>query len=151
MSVFLLSQRGATDNVDADINNVGLITLALYAKANPVYDEIAVSTWQTAQVSILSISNCAGRILIGSILSSLYHILPDKHCRHDLGLHANLSPSPSCIQFVHRVFPVHNFPNGSNECIEHHRVVDGKRYGGSCLWQPPWGASLGCHRLVWSR
>lgn len=49
------------------INNVGLITLALYAKANPVYDEIAVSAWQTAQVSILSISNCAGRILIGMI------------------------------------------------------------------------------------
>ncbi|KIM70857.1 hypothetical protein SCLCIDRAFT_1207042 [Scleroderma citrinum Foug A] len=51
------------------INNVGLITLALYANASPTYDEIEASTWRTTQVSILSICNWAGRILIGSVFS----------------------------------------------------------------------------------
>ncbi|KAL4067159.1 hypothetical protein V8B97DRAFT_974149 [Scleroderma yunnanense] len=49
------------------INNVGVITLALYAKANTAYNEIEASAWQTAQVSILSICNWAGRILIGLV------------------------------------------------------------------------------------
>ncbi|KAF9224559.1 MFS general substrate transporter [Gyrodon lividus] len=49
------------------INNVGSISQALYAKANPIYDDIEASKWQAAQVSILSIGNFAGRILIGLI------------------------------------------------------------------------------------
>ncbi|KIJ21223.1 hypothetical protein PAXINDRAFT_107124 [Paxillus involutus ATCC 200175] len=49
------------------INNVGSISQALYAKANPIYDGLEASKWQAAQVSTLSIGNFAGRILIGSI------------------------------------------------------------------------------------
>ncbi|KAF8839371.1 MFS general substrate transporter [Paxillus ammoniavirescens] len=49
------------------INNVGSISQALYAKANPIYDALEASKWQASQVSTLSIGNFAGRILIGSI------------------------------------------------------------------------------------
>ncbi|KAF8839373.1 MFS general substrate transporter [Paxillus ammoniavirescens] len=49
------------------INNVGSISQALYAKANPMYDGLEASKWQAAQVSTLSIGNFAGRILIGPI------------------------------------------------------------------------------------
>lgn len=64
-SFIALEDWYVTDDIVADINNVGLITLALYAKGKPIYNEIELSAWQTAQVSILSISNWAGRILIG--------------------------------------------------------------------------------------
>ncbi|KIJ05559.1 hypothetical protein PAXINDRAFT_93298, partial [Paxillus involutus ATCC 200175] len=49
------------------INNVGSISQALYAKANPIYDDLEASKWQAAQVSTVSIGNFAGRILIGLI------------------------------------------------------------------------------------
>ncbi|KIK91177.1 hypothetical protein PAXRUDRAFT_831061 [Paxillus rubicundulus Ve08.2h10] len=49
------------------INNVGSISQALYAKANPMYDDLEASKWQAAQVSTVSIGNFAGRILIGLI------------------------------------------------------------------------------------
>ncbi|KAI5985531.1 major facilitator superfamily domain-containing protein [Pisolithus albus] len=49
------------------INNVGLISLALFAKANPNYEEEEASKLQAAQVSTLSVGNFAGRILIGLI------------------------------------------------------------------------------------
>ena len=48
-----------------DINNVGSIAQALYAKTHTVYDDVEASKWQAAQVSILSLANFAGRILIG--------------------------------------------------------------------------------------
>jgi len=66
VSVFLvLPETGwmAFDNLNADINNVGSI-----AKANPTYDEIEAAVWQSTQVSIQSICNWAGRILIGTHL-----------------------------------------------------------------------------------
>ena len=44
----------AFDISNADINDVGLIALALYANASPTYGEIEASSWQTTQVSILS-------------------------------------------------------------------------------------------------
>jgi len=47
------------------INNVGSISQALFAKGNPAYDEVEASVWQAAQVSIISIMNFSGRILIG--------------------------------------------------------------------------------------
>jgi hypothetical protein len=59
----------------ADINNVGSISQALYAKGNPNYDELEASRWQAAQVSTLSICNFAGRILIGSFLVLLPYYL----------------------------------------------------------------------------
>jgi len=47
------------------INNVGLISQALFAKGNPNYDEIESAKWQAMQVSIISIANCLGRIFAG--------------------------------------------------------------------------------------
>jgi MFS family permease len=38
---------------------------ALYAKANPKYDEEVASRWQAMQVSSISVTNFLGRILIG--------------------------------------------------------------------------------------
>ncbi|KIK95478.1 hypothetical protein PAXRUDRAFT_826958 [Paxillus rubicundulus Ve08.2h10] len=49
------------------INNVGSISQALYAEGNPIYDDLEASKWQATQVSILSIGNFAGRILIGPV------------------------------------------------------------------------------------
>jgi len=60
------------DGLDADINNVGSIALALYAQLNPEYDDVQASKWQAAQVSTLSIGNFAGRIIIGSILPPFF-------------------------------------------------------------------------------
>ena len=103
----------AFDDLNADINNVGSIALALYANANPTYDEIEASAWQTTQVSILSICNWAGRILIGSI-SSVVSSLSKTPCRPGLGLHADPSPHASCIQFVYPVLLIHNLPDSGN-------------------------------------
>ncbi|KLO13820.1 MFS general substrate transporter [Schizopora paradoxa] len=47
------------------INNVGLISQALFSKGNPNYDEIESAKWQAMQVSIISIANCLGRIFAG--------------------------------------------------------------------------------------
>ncbi|KAL5508642.1 hypothetical protein ACEPAH_6261 [Sanghuangporus vaninii] len=47
------------------INNVGLIAQALFAKGDPDFDAIQSAKWQSLQVSIISIANCAGRILNG--------------------------------------------------------------------------------------
>ncbi|KAL4067164.1 major facilitator superfamily domain-containing protein [Scleroderma yunnanense] len=49
------------------INNVGSISLALFAKSNPDYDQVEASKWQAAQVSTLSVGNFAGRIISGLI------------------------------------------------------------------------------------
>ncbi|KIO06756.1 hypothetical protein M404DRAFT_440131 [Pisolithus tinctorius Marx 270] len=48
------------------INNVGSISLALFAKSALNYDEVEASKWQAAQVSTLSIGNFIGRILSGN-------------------------------------------------------------------------------------
>jgi hypothetical protein len=55
-----------------DINNVGSISQALFAKNNLDYDEAVAAQWQAAQVSAISITNFMGRILIGSDLSLLF-------------------------------------------------------------------------------
>ena len=60
-----------TDSPLIDINNVGSISQALYAKAHTVYDDVEASKWQAAQVSILSLGNFAGRILIGDVCTPL--------------------------------------------------------------------------------
>ncbi|KAF8632395.1 hypothetical protein AX17_004836 [Amanita inopinata Kibby_2008] len=49
------------------INNVGSMSQALYAKANPVYDDVQASKWQATQVSSISVMNFAGRIFIGLV------------------------------------------------------------------------------------
>jgi len=48
-----------------DINNVGSISQALFAKDNSNYDEALAYQWQATQVSAISIANCMGRILMG--------------------------------------------------------------------------------------
>ncbi|KAI9466659.1 major facilitator superfamily domain-containing protein [Lactarius psammicola] len=47
------------------INNVGAIAQALFAHGNAGYEEAESSAWQAAQVSVISLANCLGRILIG--------------------------------------------------------------------------------------
>ncbi|KAG6330721.1 hypothetical protein ID866_8366, partial [Astraeus odoratus] len=64
------------------INNVGSISLALFASSNPEYDGIEAAKWQAAQVSTLSVGNCAGRIVIG-LISDYTHThlcLPRVYC-----------------------------------------------------------------------
>jgi len=46
------------------INNAGSIAQALFAHGNAGYDETESSAWQAAQVSIISLANCFGRVLI---------------------------------------------------------------------------------------
>ncbi|EKM58967.1 uncharacterized protein PHACADRAFT_249103 [Phanerochaete carnosa HHB-10118-sp] len=52
------------------INNVGSISQALFAKGNPDFDDRKAAQWQATQVSMVSITNCLGRILIGMIADS---------------------------------------------------------------------------------
>ena len=47
------------------INNVGNVIQALFAYHHPHFDPIEVEQAQTKQVSLLSLNNCFGRILIG--------------------------------------------------------------------------------------
>ncbi|KAJ7647252.1 major facilitator superfamily domain-containing protein [Roridomyces roridus] len=53
------------------INNVGSIAQALFAKGSPTYDEVQASRWQAAQVSVISIMNFSGRIVIGVLSDNL--------------------------------------------------------------------------------
>lgn len=48
------------------INNVGSIAQALSAKGNPDYDRVEAGKLQAAQVSLISLANCAGRIGVGA-------------------------------------------------------------------------------------
>lgn len=96
-------QLGRLTQSSADINNVGSISQALYAKGNPNYDELEASRWQAAQVSTLSVCNFAGRILIGSFIcpsTSLSSLI--SYTRINCGLDPNSPTSPSCILFLHR-------------------------------------------------
>ncbi|KAJ8521826.1 hypothetical protein ONZ45_g1531 [Pleurotus djamor] len=47
------------------INNVGAMSQALYARSHPVYDDKEAQKWQAVQVSTISVTNFAGRIIIG--------------------------------------------------------------------------------------
>ncbi|GJJ07849.1 hypothetical protein Clacol_002055 [Clathrus columnatus] len=47
------------------INNVGSIAQALSAKGNPDYDRVEAGKLQAAQVSLISLANCAARIGVG--------------------------------------------------------------------------------------
>ncbi|KAH9928843.1 major facilitator superfamily domain-containing protein [Fomitopsis serialis] len=49
------------------INNVGSISQALFATGNPDYDESKAGQWQATQVSIVSVTNCAGRFFVGMV------------------------------------------------------------------------------------
>ncbi|OCF33961.1 hypothetical protein I316_04307 [Kwoniella heveanensis BCC8398] len=59
------------------INNAGTVALALGREGQRVYDKERVSGWQAKQVGLVSIWNCAGRI-IGGVVSDFgktkYHI-----------------------------------------------------------------------------
>jgi len=54
------------------INNVGSISLALYAQSNPDYDPVEAVKWQAKQVSTISIGNFSGRLIIG-LISDFIH------------------------------------------------------------------------------
>ena len=64
------------------INNVGSISQALFAKGNPDFDDRKAAQWQATQVSTISVTNCLGRILIGTsqITFSLSACLPPRSC-----------------------------------------------------------------------
>jgi hypothetical protein len=49
----------------AGINNCGTATLALFSAGNPDYDRLAAAKLQATQVSVISVWNCSGRVLIG--------------------------------------------------------------------------------------
>ncbi|TFY68862.1 hypothetical protein EVG20_g3394 [Dentipellis fragilis] len=53
------------------INNVGVITQALFAKNNPTFDVNDSTAWQAAQVSIISVANFAGRVIIGVLADTV--------------------------------------------------------------------------------
>ncbi|KAN0140077.1 MFS general substrate transporter [Lactarius tabidus] len=53
------------------INNAGSIAQALFAHDNAAYDEAESSAWQAAQVSIISLANCFGRITIGFVADAV--------------------------------------------------------------------------------
>jgi hypothetical protein len=53
-----------------DINNVGFMARSLYAHNKSQYDEAQALRWQTAQVSVISLTNFGGRILIGTAHTS---------------------------------------------------------------------------------
>ena len=59
------------DGNSPDINNAGSIAQALFAHDNAGYDEAESSAWQAAQVSIISLANCFGRIIIGFIADAV--------------------------------------------------------------------------------
>ncbi|TIA88886.1 hypothetical protein E3P89_03091 [Wallemia ichthyophaga] len=54
------------------INNVGAVVQALFAYHHPHYDSVVVEQAQARQVSLLSLMNCAGRILIGLSSDFMY-------------------------------------------------------------------------------
>ena len=63
---------------DLDINNVGTMSRSLYAHNNPDYDDAQALKWQAAQVSAISLTNFAGRFLIGTPYRiSLIALLPN--------------------------------------------------------------------------
>jgi hypothetical protein len=49
------------------INNVGAISQALFARGDPDFDTVLSAQWQATQVSLISIANCVGRIVLGSV------------------------------------------------------------------------------------
>jgi hypothetical protein len=48
------------------INNVGSMSQALYAYKTQDYDDIHAAKWQTVQVSTISVTSWAGRIILGA-------------------------------------------------------------------------------------
>lgn len=59
-----------------DINNVGSMSQALFAKNNPAYDPIEAARWQADQVSVISLMNFSGRIAIGTFPSDFQLLKP---------------------------------------------------------------------------
>ncbi|KAF4600466.1 MFS transporter superfamily protein [Pleurotus pulmonarius] len=64
------------------INNVGVMSQALYAYNNTAYDDVKAQKWQAVQVSTISITNFAGRIIIGLIsdITKVRFKLPRSYC-----------------------------------------------------------------------
>jgi hypothetical protein len=66
--VLICSKLHAYLRHSSDINNVGSIVQALLAAGNPSWDPKDGVERQAAQVSIISVANSAGRLLIGTSL-----------------------------------------------------------------------------------
>ncbi|KAG5220178.1 MFS substrate transporter [Salix suchowensis] len=73
----------------SDINNVGVMSQALYVYNNMAYDDVKAQKWQAVQVSTISITNFAGRIIIGAL--RLSRRLPDPHFPSSLGLISDIT------------------------------------------------------------
>lgn len=58
------------------INNCGLATLALFSQGGGTFDPIELGKLQATQVSVISLWNCAGRIIFGEQLLRAYCRLP---------------------------------------------------------------------------
>jgi hypothetical protein len=65
-----------------DINNVGSISRSLYAHKNSQYDDAQALRWQATQVSVISLTNFGGRILIGT--SQIVLLFPPVCLTHSL-------------------------------------------------------------------
>ncbi|KAF8075793.1 major facilitator superfamily domain-containing protein [Lyophyllum atratum] len=66
-SLFYRYQGRLVLNLCADVNNVGSISQALYATSTVIYNPIEAARWQADQVSITSLFNCSGRIVLGVV------------------------------------------------------------------------------------
>ena len=76
--IFLNLYRDYYASFDLDINNVGTMSRSLYAHNNPEYEDAQALRWQATQVSVISLTNFGGRVLIGTALCiSLISILPN--------------------------------------------------------------------------
>lgn len=68
---------------------------ALYAASTAAYSPVEAATWQAAQVSTVSVSNCLGRIFIG-VLSDF--------CKHRLDLaRPNMLIVVSCLVLLSQI------------------------------------------------
>lgn len=68
------------------INNVGSMSQALYAYKTQDYDDIHAAKWQTVQVSTISVTSWAGRIILGAPFFLLQSDKTIAHgrCRYDV-------------------------------------------------------------------
>lgn len=67
--MFVLPAMDLTDD-PIDINNVGVMAQALFARGDPKFDTVESAQWQAAQVSITSVANCLGRVIFGKVARS---------------------------------------------------------------------------------
>lgn len=83
-----------------DINNVGSISQALFAKGDPDFDDKKAAQWQATQVSTISIMNCLGRLAIGMLLDLFAASNVLILCRHDSRFYKEQAAATSVILHI---------------------------------------------------